>query len=217
MTAQPIRRRGKRPCTRRSKARGTSGTRPGNLSFSPAGGVPAVSVVGHARTAPFDLSASMLTHGERSGAALRKRLGRLDAPSAIRAAVRGSPPTICNRIAVRRSKFSEKKRAMAWTGCDTRRSTFSHGRTITEATAMIGGTTRRPNQAAITMCCRVKVIASPAATITARPERMTSGAIAADRSRYSHDRGQQRAGHCGRQRKEIDELSGERIDGLGAR
>src|SRR5262249_7258553 len=114
---QPMRNSGRRPCTSRSKARGTSGTRSGKRSLISAGGVPAVSAVGQTTIAPLLLIASGVTHGERSGVALRKRLGRLGAPSAISAAVRASPLTICSGAPVRRSKLSEKKRAIASAGC----------------------------------------------------------------------------------------------------
>ena len=67
-----------------------------------AGGVPAVSVVGQTTIAPLALTSSSVTQGERSGAASRNRLGRLGAPSAINAAVRGSPATTRNGMPVRR-------------------------------------------------------------------------------------------------------------------
>src|SRR5262249_57363131 len=133
----------------------TSGTRFGNRSLISAGGVPAVSVVGQTTIAPWLLIASGVTHGERSGVASRKRLGRLGAPSAISAAVRGSPVTIFSGAPVRRSKLSEKKRAIACAGYVTLRSTLSHGSTTSAAIAMIGGTISRPNQAAMTPCWRL--------------------------------------------------------------
>ena len=71
MTAQPMRTSGSRPCTERSKARGTSGTRSGKRSLSAAGTVPAVSLVGQTTIAPLALIASAVTQGERSGIALR--------------------------------------------------------------------------------------------------------------------------------------------------
>src|SRR5262245_16659590 len=52
ITPQPMRVSGSRPCTARSKARGTSGTRSGKLSLIGAGGVPDVSVVGQTMIAP---------------------------------------------------------------------------------------------------------------------------------------------------------------------
>src|SRR5262249_61791911 len=99
--------------------------------------------------APLLLIASGVTHGERSGVASRKTLGRLGAPSAISAAVRGSPVTIFNGAPVRRSKLSEKKRAIACAGYVTLRSTLTHRRATTAAIAMIGGTNSRADQAAI--------------------------------------------------------------------
>jgi hypothetical protein len=78
---------------------------------------------------------------------------------------------------VRRSKLSAKKRAIAGAGWVTRRSMLSHGSTRSAAAAMIGGMISRPNQAAITTCWRLKRMPSPAATTTASPERMTSGAM----------------------------------------
>src|SRR5262249_37172939 len=107
---------------------------------------------GQTTIAPLLLIASGVTHGERSGVALRKRLGRLGAPSAISAAVRASPPTICSGAPVRRPKLSEKKRANAAAGCRTLRSTLHQGRVVKAAPAMIGGMIRRPNQAAMTTC-----------------------------------------------------------------
>jgi hypothetical protein len=68
---QPMRMSGSRPCTERSNARGTSGTRSGKRSLMPGGGAPAVSVVGQTTIAPLVLTVSAVTHGERSGAALR--------------------------------------------------------------------------------------------------------------------------------------------------
>src|SRR5712691_474791 len=177
ITPQPMRNSGRRPCTPRSKARGTSGTRSGKRSLISAGGVPAVSAVGQTTIAPLLLTASGVTQGERSGVALRKRLGRLGAPSAISAAVRVSPVTICSGAPVRRSKLSEKKRAIASAGCSTLRSTLSQGRIVNAAPAMIGGMIRRPNQAAMTTFWRLNRMPSPAATTTSSPERMTSGAI----------------------------------------
>src|SRR6266480_575926 len=78
--AQPIRITGSLPCTGRANARGSSGTRSGKRSLITAGGVPAVSVVGHTTIAPLVFMASGVTHGDRSGAVSRKTLGRLGAP-----------------------------------------------------------------------------------------------------------------------------------------
>src|SRR5207302_9674550 len=99
--AQPMRNSGRRPCTGRSNARGTSETIAGKRAFISGGGVPDVSVVGQTMIAPLDLTSFMLTHGERSGVASRNTLGRLGAPIATSSAVRGSPATIGNGAPMR--------------------------------------------------------------------------------------------------------------------
>ena len=120
ITAQPMRRSGSRPCTGRSNARGTSGTRSGKRSLIAAGGVPGG--IGrrpdHDRALALDRRRASPTASARAWRRDRA-LGRLGAPSATSAAVRGSPATICSGVPVRRSKLSEKKRAMALAGCIT--------------------------------------------------------------------------------------------------
>src|SRR5262249_61939795 len=101
----------------RSNARGdTSGTISGKRALSAAGGAPEVSVVGQTRIAPFVLRSSKVSHDERSGAASKNSEGRLGAPIAIRAAVRGSPATIGSGAPRRRWELSSKNCAIARAG-----------------------------------------------------------------------------------------------------
>ena len=74
--AQPIRNSGCRPVTNHSKARGTSGTRPGKRCAISGGGVPAVSEARQTTTPPVWLNFARFSHGVRCGAASRKRCGR---------------------------------------------------------------------------------------------------------------------------------------------
>ena len=76
--AQPIRSSGWRPFTSHSKARGTSGTRPGKRLAMSAGGVPAVSDARQTTMPPVSLNFAGVSHGVRCGAASSSRCGRPD-------------------------------------------------------------------------------------------------------------------------------------------
>ena len=94
--AQPIRNSGWRPFTSHSKARGTSGTRPGNRCAISGGGVPEVSEARQTTTPPVSLNFAGVSHGVRSGVASSNRCGR-PVSSAIRLASCGSPVTARSR------------------------------------------------------------------------------------------------------------------------
>src|SRR5215213_9783542 len=64
ITAQPMRSSGSRPCTERSKDRGTSATRSGKRALSHGGGVPAASIAVQVTTAPFWRITSSLSQGD---------------------------------------------------------------------------------------------------------------------------------------------------------
>src|SRR5690242_8108630 len=112
------------------------------------GGVGVVSAATQTTTAPLLRISSAVTHGERSGAASNKTLGRLGAETAISAAVRGSPVTIASFWPVRRSKLSAKNRPMARAGWATFRSVaVAHGNSTIKTGTNTAGTSNNPAQA----------------------------------------------------------------------
>ncbi len=106
---QPIRTRFWRPRTVCSKARGTSGTRPGNRCAISAGGVPAVSAARQTTTPPSSLNSAGVIHGVCCGVASNITCGREGAANPINVESCGSPATAASGRPVRRSKFSPKK------------------------------------------------------------------------------------------------------------
>ena len=115
--AQPTRSSGCLPFTIHSKARGTSGTRPGKRCASSGGGVPEVSDARQTTTPPVSLNFATDSHGVRSGVASSSRCGR-PASIAMKLASCGSPVTARSLWLVRRSKLSPKKCAIAFAGSE---------------------------------------------------------------------------------------------------
>ena len=87
---------GWRPFTIHSKARGTSGTRPGKRCAISGGGVPEVSEARQTTTPPVSLNFATDSHGVRSGVASSNRCGR-PALIAMKLASCGSPATARSR------------------------------------------------------------------------------------------------------------------------
>ena len=94
--AQPTRNNGCRPFTSHSKARGTSGTRPGNRCAISGGGAPDVSEARHTTTPPVSLNFATDSHGVRCGVASSSRCGR-PLSIAMMVASCGSPVTARSR------------------------------------------------------------------------------------------------------------------------
>ena len=94
--AQPTRNNGCRPFTSHSKARGTSGTRPGNRCAISGGGAPDVSEARQTTTPPVSLNFATDSHGVRSGVASSSRCGR-PLSIAMMVASCGSPVTARSR------------------------------------------------------------------------------------------------------------------------